>query len=179
MRFLLLVMLFPVLLLAGNEKTVLFLSGESTAGRADRAFRNLELPGHIRFRLIPDASDPALLREEIRKADLIIANGLIPEFRNALADSARLGKTPIYLLGSAHLANRIPSALRGKVHFPMEKLVEQYRNSHSAENYRNLVLYLVHKELDPAVGYAPPRILSPIGLADPATGRKFSSMSLV
>lgn len=179
MRFLfflpLLLLLFPAILLSGGEKFVLFLSGESNAGITKRAFRKLELPKHIRFRLIPDASDPALLREEIRKADLIIANGLIPEFRNALADSARLGKTPIYLLGSAHLANRIPSALQGKVHFPMEKLVEQYRSSHSAENYRNLVRYLVHKELDPTVEYAPPRILSPIGLADPATGRKFSS----
>lgn len=175
MRFLLLVMLFPVLLLAGNEKSVLFLSGESNAGRADRAFRNLELPGHIRFRLIPDASDSRLLRTEIRKADLIIANGLIPEFRNALADSARLGETSIYLLGSARLAKRLPERLRGKVHFPMDPEVARYRSSPSAENYRNLVRYLVHRELDGTVSYEPPRVMEQIGLADPASGRKFSS----
>ncbi len=177
MRVLLfLLLLFSAsLFLFGSEKSVLFLSGESNAGITRRAFRKLELPEQIRFRLIPDASNPELLREEIRKADLIIANGLIPEFRNALAESARLGKTSIYLLGSARLANRLPAPLRGKVHFPMEELVAQYRSSHTAENYRNLVLYLVHKELDQRVRYAPPRLTAPIGLADAVSGRKFSS----
>lgn len=175
MRLLFFLLFFSSFLLCGEVKRVLFLSGESNAGMAKRAFRKLELPEQIRFRMIPDASDEKQLREEIRKADLIIANGLIPGFRTALAESARLGETKIYLLGTDHLAPRIPPRLRGKVNFPMEKQVALYRGTHTAENYRNLVLYLIHKELDRNVKFAPPQIGPQIGLIDPASGRKFSS----
>ena len=93
-------LLLSAFLLSAAERHVLYLPGESNAATAKRAFRKLALPPDIRFHLIPDASDRKRLQTEIARADLIVANGLIAEFREALLAHARLGKTKIYLLGT-------------------------------------------------------------------------------
>lgn len=88
MKYLPVLLTLLVFSLCAAEKRVLYLAGESNAAVAKRAFRDMKLPEPIRFLVIPDASDRRLLETEIAGADLIIANGLVPEFRDALA---RLG----------------------------------------------------------------------------------------
>lgn len=172
---LLLPVLLSGLLLSAMERHVLYLAGESNAATAKRAFRKLELPPDIRFHLIPDASDRNRLKMEISRADLIVANGLIPEFREALLAHARLGKTKIYLLGTDRLRPRIPPELLKHSQFPMEKRVAEYRKNLSAHNQRNLIRYLIRKELDPSVTSEPPQNRPELGFVDPASGKTFSS----
>lgn len=166
-------LLLSAFLLSAAERHVLYLPGESNAATAKRAFRKLALPPDIRFHLIPDASDRKRLQTEIARADLIVANGLIAEFREALLAHARLGKTKIYLLGTEHLRSRIPPELLKHSHFPMEKRVAEYRNTLSAHNQRNLIRYLVQKELDPSVTCEPPQTRPALGFVDPASGKTF------
>ena len=175
MRFLLVLLTLLAFSLCAAEKRVLYLAGESNTAAAKRAFRSMELPEAIRFLVIPDASDRRLLETEIAGADLIIANGLVPEFRDALAASARLGETKIYLLGTEHLRPRIPRKLLGHINFPMEKAVAEYRSSLSPRNMRNLIRYLIHKELDSSVTFEPPQVKEKAGLIDPFTGKSYSS----
>ena len=85
MKYLPVLLTLLVFSLCAAEKRVLYLAGESNAAVAKRAFRDMKLPEPIRFLVIPDASDRRLLETEIAGADLIIANGLVPEFRDALA----------------------------------------------------------------------------------------------
>ena len=158
MKYLPVLLTLLVFSLCAAEKRVLYLAGESNAAVAKRAFRDMKLPEPIRFLVIPDASDRRLLETEIAGADLIIANGLVPEFRDALAASARLGKTKIYLLGTEHLRPRIPQKLLGHIVFPIERGVAEYRSNLSPRNMRNLILYLIHKELDSTGAFEPPQV---------------------
>ena len=80
--FLILVTVFPHL--TGAEKCALFLAGPSMAGEARRAFAGLKLPPGVRFRMIPDASNNALLQAEIARADLIIAADTIVYHRGRI-----------------------------------------------------------------------------------------------
>lgn len=175
MKYLPVLLTLLVFSLCAAEKRVLYLAGESNAAVAKHAFRDMKLPEPIRFLVIPDASDRRLLETEIAGADLIIANGLVPEFRDALAASARLGKTKIHLLGTEHLRPRIPQKLLGHIVFPMEKGVAEYRSNLSPRNMRNLILYLIHKELDSTVAFEPPQVRAKAGLIDPFTGKSYSS----
>lgn len=175
MRYLLFLLVVSCFSLFAAEKRVLYLPGESNAATAERAFRDMKLPETIRFLMIPDASDRRRLEAEIAVADLIIANGLVVEFRDAIAASARLGKTKIHLLGTEHLLPRIPQKLLGYINFPMEKTVAEYRSNLSPRNMRNLILYLIHKELDSSVAFEPPQLGAKAGLIDPFTGKSYDS----
>ena len=175
MRNLLFLLVVSCFSLFAAEKRVLYLPGESNAATAVRAFRDMKLPETIRFLMIPDASDRRRLEAEIAAADLIVANGLVVEFRDTIAASARLGKTKIYLLGTEHLLPRIPQKLLEYINFPMEKTVAEYRSNLSPRNMRNLILYLIHKELDSSVAFEPPQLGAKAGLIDPFTGKSYDS----
>ncbi|MBQ7393585.1 MAG: cobaltochelatase subunit CobN [Lentisphaeria bacterium] len=166
--FLILVTVFPHL--TGAEKCALFLAGPSMAGEARRAFAGLKLPPGVRFRMIPDASNNALLQAEIARADLIIANGLVADFRKFLAESPGLEKKKIHLLGSPALRSRIPERLLAHCIFPMEPEVAAYRAYPSSANLRNMVLYLLRKELQIPLHVPAPEKGPQAGIIDPATG---------
>lgn len=167
--FLVLGIFFP--LLSGAEKCALFLAGPSMAGEARRAFAGMQLPQGVRFRMIPDASNAALLQSEIARADLIIANGLVPEFRDILAGSPGLDKKIIHLLGTPALRPRIPEKLLQHCIFPMEPEVAAYRAYPSSANLRNMVLYLLWKELQIPL-HVPAQETGPAaGIVDPFSGK--------
>lgn len=167
--FLVLGIFFP--LLSGAEKCALFLAGPSMAGEARRAFAGMQLPQGVRFRMIPDASNAALLQSEIARADLIIANGLVPEFRDILAGSPGLDKKIIHLLGTPALRPRIPEKLLQHCIFPMEPEVAAYRAYPSSANLRNMVLYLLRKELQIPL-HVPAQETGPsAGIVDPFSGK--------
>ena len=167
--FLVLGIFFP--LLSGAEKCALFLAGPSMAGEARRAFAGMQLPQGVRFRMIPDASNAALLQSEIARADLIIANGLVPEFRDILAGSPGLDKKIIHLLGTPALRPRIPEKLLQHCIFPMDPEVAAYRAYLSAANLRNMVLYLLWKELQIPLHVPAPETGPQVGIIDPFTGK--------
>ena len=167
--FLVLGIFFP--LLSGAEKCALFLAGPSMAGEARRAFAGMQLPQGVRFRMIPDASNAALLQSEIARADLIIANGLVPEFRDILAGSPGLDKKIIHLLGTPALRPRIPEKLLQHCIFPMDPEVAAYRAYLSAANLRNMVLYLLRKELQIPLHVPAPETGPQVGIIDPFTGK--------
>lgn len=171
----LLLLLWVAPFLAGAERAVLFLSGPSMAGEAKRAFRSLPLPPEVRFTLIPDASDPARLRQEIARAELIIANGLVADFRNILAESPGLEKKKIHLLGSPSLRGRIPERLLKHCVFPMDENVAAYRAHSGSANLRNMVLYLVRKEFRLPLHVPGPVTGPAAGIIDPFSGKVWTS----
>ena len=110
-RFFAVVLLFGSMFLPAAEHHVLYLAGASQAPLARRAFASLKLPGHIHFTMIPDASDREKLRQAIAQADLIIANGLVKEFREALAAAPKF--TGIKLIGARNIkADEEPPKVR-------------------------------------------------------------------
>ncbi|GAK51563.1 hypothetical protein U14_02808 [Candidatus Moduliflexus flocculans] len=59
--------------------------------------------------------------------------------------------------------------------FVIDKDVQRYFEFTSAENLKNLILFLAHKEFDLPVEYAPPAILPENGLYHPDAGRVFAT----
>ena len=170
-RFFAILVLFLTLMsvLSAAERHVLFLAGPM-APEAKRAFSGLRLPPEISFSMVPDGSDTDLLMREIRKADLIIVNGLVVEFRNALVASDGLEKKKIHLLGTDYLRTRIPEKLVRNCQ-PADKNVAAYRSYASAANLRNMLFYLMNKEWDLSLKTAPPETGPQVGIIDPFTGK--------
>ena len=160
---------------AADAANVLYLAGASQSGAAKRAFRSLQLPADIRFRMIADGSDAAALNAAIAEADLVIANGLVAEFRDALAAAPNLGKVRIHLLGTEALRPRIPEKLLKHCVFPMDETVAQYRAHPTGANLRNLVCYIVGRELDRSVRADPPELTAKTGVIDPFSGKVYPS----
>ena len=172
-RFLALFFLILTLtpLLSAAERYVLFLAGSSLAPEAGRGFKTLVLPQGIRFRMVPDAADAELLRQEIGKADLIIANGLVKAFRDILAGTPGLENKIVHLMGTPALRARIPEKLLRHCRFPMDETALAYRTYGGAANLRNLVLYIVNKEWSLGLDVPLPEKRAAVGIINPFSGK--------
>ncbi|MBQ9336035.1 MAG: cobaltochelatase subunit CobN [Lentisphaeria bacterium] len=163
----LLVLLFLLIAPAVSAETVVFLGSASDSQLFAAAFKDLKLPERIRFEHYCMAvDDPAAISAALRRADILIVNARAKAVREAAA-GVDFSRTKLYALSSRLLPKEIPARE------PPE--IRAYRANSRPENFRNMVLWIVHKELDPSVRFAPPVSLPEVGITHPDAKKVFAS----
>ena len=159
-------LLFPFLLTAEN---VVFVGSASDSELFANAFKHLKLPEKIRFRYYCTQvdADPEIGRA-VREADVLIVNARGRDVRRITEANFDAERTRLYALSSRLLKKGIPAKE------PPE--LKAYRANSRPENFRNMVCWVVHRELDKQVKFEPPSTLPPIGVTHPGTRRVFGSI---
>lgn len=161
--------LFEVTAAAGPARVV-FLGGGSDSEMLAEAFAELNLPEAIDFQYrCVQVDPPEAIERCAQQADILIINALVKELRELAANRIDRSKTRLYALAS----RRLPAAV-GALE-PEE--VQAYRATRSPANYRNLVRWIIHQELDQTVRFEPPVTLPEIGVTHPDAGVIFSSIA--
>ena len=156
--------------LAANAATVVFLGGGSDSDLLREAFAGLKLPETVRFESYCVSLDPPeRIRERARAADVLVINALVGELRELVASGdIDFTKTKLYALASRRLPETVPAKE------PEE--IEAYRANRRPVNYRNLVYWLVNRELDKRVKFDPPQTLPELGVTHPDAKQIFASI---
>ncbi|MBE6371265.1 MAG: cobaltochelatase subunit CobN [Lentisphaerae bacterium] len=159
-------LLFPFLLTAEN---VVFVGSASDSELFANAFKHLKLPEKIRFRYYCTQvdADPEISRA-VREADVLIVNARGRDVRRITEANFDAERTRLYALSSRLLKKGIPAKE------PPE--LKAYRANSRPENFRNMVYWVVHRELDKQVKFEPPSTLPPIGVTHPGTRRVYGSI---
>lgn len=145
---------------AAAERRVVFLVSAADSAPAARSFRNFELPPGIRFEYLVQGSDAGeRIRAAVRAADVVIANTLVEDYRKLLETEVDYTRTAVYVFSRTRLPERLP------VREPPE--IKAYRAYRCPENFRNLVRFVIHRELDDQVKFAPPVTLPATGIVHP------------
>ena len=164
-----LTLLFLLLASVLSAETVVFLGSASDSALFAESFRDLKLPPRIKFEHYCMAvDDPASIESALRRADVLIVNARAKAVREAVRTSVDFSRTKLYALSSRLLPKEIPARE------PPE--MQAYRANSRPDNFRNMVLWIVHKELDPSVRYAPPSSLPEIGITHPDADQVFASL---
>ncbi len=152
-----------------QASTVVFLGPASDSDLFAEAFRNLRLPEGISFEYhCVSVDDWTVILNNVRRADILILSARGKELRQIAEQDVDYKRTKLYALSSRLLKKGIP-ALE-----PPEMMV--YRENRRPENFRNMVYWIVNRELDSTVKFAPPLTLPEIGLTHPASEKIFSSI---
>jgi len=156
--------------LAANAATVVFLGGGSDSDLFREAFARLKLPETVTFESYCVSIDPPeKIRERARAADVLVINALVRELRELVASGdIDFSKTKLYALAS----RRLPKTVSAQE--PEE--VEAYRSNRRPVNYRNMVYWIVNRELDKGVAFAPPQTLPDLGVTHPDAKQIFPSI---
>ena len=160
-------LLFPFLLSAEN---VVFIGSASDSDLFASAFRRLKLPGKIRFRYYCTQVDrDAEIGSAVREADILIVNARGRDVRRITEANFNADRTKkLYALSSRLLKKGLP-ALE-----PPE--IKAYRANSRPENFRNMVYWVIHRDLDKRVKFHPPSTLPPIGVTHPDIRQVYSSI---
>ena len=149
--------------------TVVFIGAAGDSDLFSEAFRDLGLPPAIVFEhRCAGVDGEAALLDAVKRADVLILNARSADVRS-LAPHVDLSKTRLYALSARLLPREIPAQE------PPE--VMRYRENRRPENFRNMVRWIVHRELDPAVTFEPPVTLPEIGATHPAANKIFDSLA--
>ena len=152
-----------------SAETVVFLGSASDSELFAAAFRGLKLPEKIRFEhYCLSVDDPARVAAAVRRADVLIVNARSRDVRTVAETQVDFSRTRLYALSSRLLRKGVPAQE------PPE--LKAYRANSRAENFRNLVYWVVHRELDPKVKFALPVNLPEIGITHPEMKTVFASM---
>ncbi|MBO4630326.1 MAG: cobaltochelatase subunit CobN, partial [Lentisphaeria bacterium] len=161
-----LLFLFPFLLLA---ETVVFLGSASDSELFTSAFQNLKLPEKIRFEYYcVNVDESAKIADAVHRARILIVNARGRDVRKIVETKTDFSRTKLYALSSRLLKKGVPAAE------PPE--MKAYRANSRAENFRNLVYWIIHQELDPSVKFQPPVTLPKIGVTHPDSKAVFRSI---
>ncbi len=170
MRFLLGCVFLLCLTLAANAASVVFLGGGNDSELFREAFVDLELPETVTFEsyCVPIDS-PERIRARARQADILIISGLVQELRVLAANEIDFTRTKLYAIASNRLPEGIPAL--------EPKEFQAYRANRRPENFRNMVRWVVNRELDSSVTFDFPLTLPELGVTHPAAGEIFSSIA--
>lgn len=137
---------------AAERSLVVFLGGGNDSDLAAEAFAGLNLPEQVSFEYYCTPMTPMeKIRERARHADVLIINSLVRELRELAAKDIDYSKTKLYAFSSRRLPKNIP-ALE-----PPE--LQAYRANRRPVNFHNMILWIVNREFDPSVKFAPPLTL--------------------
>lgn len=156
---------------AAERSLVVFLGGGNDSDLAAEAFTGLNLPEQVSFEYYCTPMTPMeKIRERARHADVLIINSLVRELRELAAKDIDYSKTKLYAFSSRRLPKNIP-ALE-----PPE--LQAYRANRRPVNFHNMILWIVNREFDPSVKFAPPLTLPEVGVTHPAAdGKIFPSVA--
>ncbi len=156
---------------AAERSRVVFLGGGNDTDLAAEAFADLQLPDHITFEYYCTPVDSMdKITERARQADILIINSLVIELRELVSDKIDFSRTKLYAFSARRLPKNIP-ALE-----PPE--VKAYRANRRPQNFKNMIYWIVNRELDPSVAFEPPVTLPDLGVTHPAAGGQvFPSIS--
>lgn len=164
------ILLLGGLMLAMQAGTVVFLGSANDSDLFAAAFKRMRLPKNIQFEYYCVAVDDwAKLVDAARRADVLILSARGVELRQLAERHVDYSKTKLYALTSRLLPKEIP-ALE-----PPE--LTAYRENRRPENFRNMVYWIINRELDRTVKFAPPISQPEIGVTHPAAGRVFASVA--
>ncbi|MBO4647842.1 MAG: cobaltochelatase subunit CobN [Lentisphaeria bacterium] len=154
--------------LAVFAQDVVFLGAASDSELFAEAFGSLKLPEKIRFEHYCVSVDPPeRIAAAVRRAKVLIVNARGRDVRQIAETQVDRSRTKLYAFSSRLLKKDVP-ALE-----PPE--MKAYRANSRPENFRNLVRWIVHRELDPSVTFEPAVTLPEIGVTHPAISRVFPS----
>ena len=157
---------FPLLLAA---ETVVFLGSASDSELFAEAFSELRLPQKIRFEYYcANVDAPEKIDSALHRADVLIVNARGRDVRTIAETKVDFSRTKMYALSSRLLKKGTP------VQEPPE--LKAYRANSRPENFRSMVRWIVHRELDRSVKFAPPLTLPSFGATHPGTDRIFRSI---
>ncbi|OQA87858.1 MAG: Aerobic cobaltochelatase subunit CobN [Lentisphaerae bacterium ADurb.Bin242] len=166
----LLLVLLMAVSAAANAASVVFLGGAGDSDLFGEAFSDLKLPEGISFEYYCVPIDPwEKIQRRAKQADVLIINALVVELRKLVSEEIDFSKTKLYALASRRLPKNVPAQE------PAE--LSAYRSTRLPENYRNMVCWIVHRELDKSVRFAAPRTIPEIGVTHPASETIFGSLS--
>lgn len=135
-----------------------------------QAFRDLALPKNLSFEYHCTGTESSrIILESARRADLLILNARSRELRTLAEQEIDHSGKKLYALNSRLLGKRIP-ALE-----PPE--IRAYMQKRTPKNFRNMVLRIIHTELDPSVKFDPPDRQPNIGVTHPDAGKIFRSIA--
>ena len=169
-------LLFFLLLLGLNvfstdSASVVFLGGASDSDLLEPAFKRMRLPKMIRFSYFCHGVDEwNKIKNAVVTANVLIIDARVSNLRKLLTSGMDFSRCRVYALSSRILRGKFPAAME-----PEELRI--YRANRSPENYRNLVRWIIHKELDSSVKFAPPVTIPAIGVTHPDAGKIFSSIA--
>ena len=159
-------LLIPLLL---SAESVVFLGSASDSELFAAAFQKMRLPEKIRFEYYcANVDDPEKIDAAVRRADVLIVNARGRDVRKIAETKVDFSRTKMYALSSRLLKKGIP------VSEPPE--LKAYRTNSRPENFRSMVRWIVHRELDPGVKFAPPLTLPELGATHPDTDKIFRSI---
>jgi len=165
--FLILLMIFSMTVHAAS---VVFLGGANDSELFGEAFAGLKFPQGITFEYYCFSIDPwDRIQSRAKQADVLIINALVSELRELVSKEIDFSKTKLYAMASRRLPRNIPSKE------PAE--LKAYRSTRLPENYRNMVCWIVNRELDKNVRFEAPRTIPEIGVTHPAAEKIFDSLS--
>ena len=167
-RFLMLILLLAASVL--QAENVVFLGSASDSELFAAAFRRLKLPEKIRFEYFcANVDDPAKIAAAVKSADVLIVNARGRDVRKITETQADFSRTKLYALSSRLLKKGIPAKE------PAE--MKQYRMNSRPENFRNMVRWIVSRELDQSVKYDPPVTRPVIGVTHPEIRNIYNSVN--
>ena len=158
----------------GQAHVTLILSDSHTEATAAviRALHEEDpsLGDRIRFHLFP--TDPARVDlAALRASQLVVANvhqtDALEALRSALEERVAADAT-VYAVGGTPLEEQL-----GEAGFRFDPTVYLYYEQGGPENLRNLILFLLARELGEDVAAAPPQSMPEEGIFDPHTDRVF------
>lgn len=150
--------------------SVVFLGGANDSDLFGEAFAGLKFPDGVTFEYYCFSIDPwEKIQSRAKQADVLIVNSLVAELRTLVSEEIDFSRTKLYALASRRLPKNIPAKE------PEE--VKAYRATRLPENYRNMVCWIVSRELDRNVRFDAPRTIPEIGVTHPAANQIFRSLS--
>ena len=160
------ILLFPLLLAAEN---VVFVGSASDSDLFAAAFKQLKLPEKIRFRYYCTQVDPdPEISRAVKEADVLIVNARGRDVRKITEANFNAARTRLYALSSRLLKKGIAAKE------PSE--IKAYRANSRPDNFRNMVYWVVNRELDKQVKFEPPSTLPAIGVTHPEIRQVYTSI---
>ena len=158
-------------ILPSNAASVVFLDGAGDSDMLELSFKKMRLPKEIHFSFFCHGVDEwNKIKQAAAAADVLIIDARVSNLRKLLTSDIDFSHCRVYVLSSRLLRGKFPNALE-------PQKIQAYRSNRRPENYRNMVLWIINRELDKSVKFAPPITIPPIGVTHPDAKKIFHSIA--
>ena len=158
-------------ILFSNAASVVFLDGAGDSDLLEIAFKRMRLPRGIHFSYLCHGVDEwSKIKQAAAAADVLIIDARVSNLRKLLNSDIDFSNCRVYALSSRLLRGKFPAALEPKE-------IRAYRSNRQPENYRNMLRWIINRELDKSVEFRPPLTIPPIGVTHPDAKKIFASIA--